>query len=267
MSKIDYRLQNPPPYCSTGVLSVNLESIPRKVVSNELTKMFYRNSECGASPRRVHPREWDYPNAEYSYILSSQSDPGDGMWICKCKRENTLTLYTGSSPFSTVSCENCDRIPTVDSRITDILTILPETVYSYAMVSAWPNLGSVETPYGSICPCGRSHRACIAHSETGKNGESTVILNFRIDDCSCGGRYNKAWTRFYIGSCEAYHRDPMAAYGTLLERHIEWISGNQHWRHPAICPLEDWCPLMEKKPNKFQKAINLLKAFKIRRNT
>jgi hypothetical protein len=199
-------------------------------------------------PSRVYAQVTEFPDAEYANLakVTCPEDVGDGQWICKCDYENVLVLHSGPHPFLDVKCKGCDKIPDEKSRSTDVLTILSQKAPSFAAVPKWPQFGRIETPYGTVCPCGQSHRTQVYQTNDGEDGMPNVVLNLEGAFCECGKRYNnRDWTPFYIGSVAEYHRDWVQEVGRLVAqcRTDSLVSNSAFLRQPMVAPLQQWVPV------------------------
>jgi hypothetical protein len=175
---------------NTVAYTATFNLIPLRTLAIELLEMFGQAKTT--KPSRVYAQVTEFPNADYAALAKATcpEDVGDGQWICKCDYENVLVLHSGPHPFLDVKCKLCDKIPDEKSRSTDVLTILNQKAPSFAAVPKWPGFGRIETPYGTICPCGKSHRTQVYQTDFGEDGMPNVVLNLEGTFCECGKRYN-----------------------------------------------------------------------------
>lgn len=192
--------------------------------------------------RRMHPNPPErFSDSTIPHLIQNLSgiDPGDGVYVCSCLRENQLFLFDGDHPLGNVSCKSCDKIPHSTSKLSDVFTPIFDFASRYAAVPFWTDMKKYPVPYGFICTsCGLTHRAVLKGTKTDEGGVTKAILDFNPSACACGDEATDGRVGFYIGSPEKYHRDPNSVHGEISIRNAEFACGQYARRHPPIMPLD-----------------------------
>ncbi|KAH7072875.1 hypothetical protein BKA63DRAFT_576859 [Paraphoma chrysanthemicola] len=141
------------------------------------------------------------------------ADPADGVMVCCNGHETPLTHFNGQHPFKIVKCSTfrCEHILCKQCRTTEILTPI-SSAEMYAIQHQRRDSESTEVRFCRICQnCGLSHRASYY-------GNSTSFPHL----CACGVPSFSSEVLYFIGSVDAYHRDPQGrAVQLTLERIYE----------------------------------------------
>jgi hypothetical protein len=151
-------------------------------------------------------KENKYPSIR---ALRTDSDIGDGVWICcHCRHENILRHYKGAHPFKHLCCARCNRILCSFCHTSEILSPL-----AYGLIHAPRPAGDREVRYCHVCSnCGLSHRAEMV---------GTTLDFYGVVCAGCGISSYGDWPRFHIGDNEPYRRDPDASFAKLIERRAD----------------------------------------------
>ncbi|KAH7077159.1 hypothetical protein FB567DRAFT_552705 [Paraphoma chrysanthemicola] len=146
----------------------------------------------------------DFPNT-YTF-----ADPADGVMVCCNGHETPLTHFQGRHPFKIVKCStfDCQHILCKQCRTTEILTPI-SSENMYAIQNQRRDSASAEVRLCRICQkCGLSHRATY-------DGNSIWFPPL----CACGVPSSSSDVLYFIGSVDAYRRDPQGrAVELTLER-------------------------------------------------
>ncbi|EOA80678.1 uncharacterized protein SETTUDRAFT_123827, partial [Exserohilum turcica Et28A] len=169
------------------------------------------NDFCSAIPAESPTRQsLIYQNAYPSLrALQSDADIGDGLWrCCRCLHENILTHYKGPFPFDRLCCPRCTHILCHTCHSSEILSPLPRHV---TLVD--PPDAHAPVRYLHVCThCGLSRRAVV-------QGNALVFCHGPCSDC--GTNVNGEWARYWIGSKEAYRRDPNQTFVRLVDKRAD----------------------------------------------
>ncbi|KAF2242507.1 hypothetical protein BU26DRAFT_524126 [Trematosphaeria pertusa] len=171
-------------------------------------------AKTGSPPPPVPRKHHMTPRKLERYLdtarrIEEPKSRGDGLWICSCEYENTVTHYEGFFPFKYLQCGSCKKqLCEVYRDSTEIFTPLHPRALANLIWVGKPDLA----PYFQVCTgCGLSHRAEVR----GDRVEFDDML------CPCGEVSSSKWKRFHIGDAKRYRKDPFGSSAKLYMKRVE----------------------------------------------
>lgn len=149
--------------------------------------------------------------------LTNPSSADDGVWICCCAHENSLTHFRGAFPFKHLRCSKCKHVMCTDCWTSEILTPIP-TVALGRSAGLFNKTIDTTIRFCRVCPiCGLSHRA---HGHGG-------YVTFPATICPCGHVPTRDDLQFAIGSVDEFRQDPV---GTATMLRVErTLAASERW--------------------------------------
>ncbi|KAF1942712.1 hypothetical protein EJ02DRAFT_488279 [Clathrospora elynae] len=126
-----------------------------------------------------------------------QSDPRDGLWLCCCSRENSLTHYQGRYPFKHLQCVMCSHVMCPSCMTTEILTPIKN-----------PDMEVFEERFKQSKKGGRYCRLCRACGLTHRQVFNSDLFDSSKTLCPCGQPAIEEGSFFHIGSVDEWRSEP-----------------------------------------------------------